>query len=215
MTRVLVGDTQRLFSQAFAMSLSLRPDFRVLNELPRSGGESLTMAMELKPDVMVVDYWMPDIGGAALAGRLRRRFPDTRVLLLCWFYGTTELHNALAAGAAGFLPKSVRVDDVASAIRRIAEGNEPVYPKEMGRLVDRQRLAEATRVWERLMTLTSREQQILQLLGIGQSSSDIASILGMQPSTARTHINRILSKLNARTQMEAVGIARHYHLIHP
>jgi len=215
MTTVLIGDSQSLFSQALGMALMRRRGFDVLPQRPQFGYEAVQLGLGLKPDVIVLDYWMPDMGGAAVAATVRRRAKNTEVLLLAWFHGGTELLNSLAAGAAGFLPKSLRVDDVASAIHRIAGGETPVYPADMERLIDKERLQEATEAWGRIKTLTRREHQILQLIGAGQSSGDIAALLGMRLSTARTHISRILNKLEARTQMEAVGIARRYELIHP
>jgi len=129
--------------------------------------------------------------------------------------GAMQLQSALGAGAAGFLPKSLRLYEITDALHRVHEGNGPVYPPDLDQLVSAKQRDEATRAWTRLATVTPREIKVLRLLGSGLGKNDIAKLLSISPETVRTHIARILNKLNARTQNEAVATARRFELIQP
>lgn len=213
---VLIADSQRLFAEALGDALSLRPDLDVIAERPTSGPETVEAVLSLKPDVTLIDYWMASMEGAAVTARIVARLPEAKVILLSWFHGTREVKHALTAGAVGFLPKSVQVEDVAEAIRWAHAGQAPVYPEELEKLVRNisVRDEQATEAWRRLAKLTPREVQILELLAYGQPIAQVARKLEITPATLRTHIHKILDKTGTGSQIEALSLARRYGLIH-
>lgn len=215
MIDVLISDKSALFCQCLSVALGQNSDMAILELCPKTGPEALDLAVSKNPGVSLLDYWMIGMGGPAATCFIRRRSPNTKVVLLSWFYGTVELHNALAAGAHGFLPRSVGVQDVAGAIRRVDAGETRVMPQELKSMVDDSRVEAESRVWETVSSITPKELLILRALGAGLSPSTIASKSGSSVATVRTQINRILRKLGVRSQMEAVGIARHYEVIPP
>jgi len=192
----------------------MESDLEVLEERPSLGPRAVAAALQLRPDVMVADYWMPEMNGPAVAAVVASRMQGS-VLLLSWLFTPREIQNAFAAGAAAFISKSLGVSELALAIRRVAEGERGVLPGKFGKGVALRLEAPASEIWPRLASLTDREIEILRLLGLGFSKSRIAGALSVTPDTARTHIENIRRKLDARTQVEAVAIARQNGLIPP
>jgi len=212
--KLLVADTQPLFSECLASALAMEVDFEVLEERPASGPKAVEAAVKSRPDILVTDYWMPDMGGPAIAAVVGSR-TESPVVLLAWLFGPGEVAAALAAGAAAFIPKSVGIGGLADALRRVGGGERPVYPAQLESLAAGSKEPGIVATWGRLSSLTDREIQIVRLMGRGYSKSTIASRLDLSPHTARTHIENIRRKLDARTGVEAVAIARHYGFIPP
>lgn len=213
--RVLLADAQPLFSEALAIALGACPDLEVLDERPTSGREAVEAAVSLLPDVAALDCWMWDVDGIALTRRIRCEVPEVKVVLLSWFHGARDIRGALEAGAAAFLPKSLTVAEVASAIRRVHAGESPVYAEELERLAKtiRRRDERAAAVWRRFAELTPREMDVLQLLSFGRHPEEIACELLISKATVRTHIHNILRKTGTRSQVECLALVRTYGLI--
>lgn len=207
---VLIVDAQVLFSDALAMALSQEAGLAILEDRPSSGIEALQSAMEHKPDVALVDYWLPEIDGPALARELGARLPATKTIHLSWFHGPHQVEESLASGAAGFLPKSLRVAQVVEAVYRAAAGESPIFEQELRQLVRtiEQRGERVQGAAERLSMLTARELKVLGLLAAGLTVHEVSNHLGITEATARTHVHRILAKTKARSQLEAVAMAR-------
>jgi len=192
----------------------MESDLEVLAERPSLGPRAVAAALQLRPDVMVTDYWMPEMNGPAVAAVVGSRMQGS-VLLLSWLFTPREIQNAFAAGAAAFISKSLGVSDLAVAIRRVARGEKGVAPPEFEPFISQKADGPGAEIWRKLASLTDREIEILRLLGLGFSKSRIAPALSVTPDTARTHIENIRRKLDARTQVEAVAIARQNGLIPP
>ncbi|MGH2703666.1 MAG: response regulator [Actinomycetota bacterium] len=215
-TTVLVADAQRLFSEALAIALSRYPDLDVVdNNHPTSGLAAVEAAIDLRPDVALLDYWMVGMEGPAAARAILRRLPTCKIMLLSWLHGPAQVQEALDAGVVGFLPKSLGVGQVVDAIRRARAGEVPVYLEELKELLRNIELrdSEVEDMARRLGSLTPREIQILTLLSFGRRIEDVASDLSIAPGTLRTHVHNILKKTGARSQLEALAMARHHGLI--
>jgi len=214
-TTVLVADAQRLFAEALAMALRGQRDLEVFDAHPTDGHDAVRSVMRLKPDVAVLDLWMPGMSGPAAARAISTWSAETKVLILSWFHGPVQVQEALAAGVIGFLPKGVRVAQVAEAIRRAARGEAVVYAEELFEMVDginrRARLGEGR--WDRLMTLSSREVEILQKLSTGRPAKQAARELSIAMGTLKNHIHNILVKTGAETKLEAINMARAVGLV--
>jgi len=215
MLKILIADTQPLFAECLGTALGMQPELEVLDERPDSGPAALAATVNRRPDILLMDYWMPEMGGPAAAALARSRVP-TAVAVLSWLCGPREIRNALAAGAAAFIPKSLGIKELADNLRRVGSGERGVFPAEFKPLVSSGAdLAEGVRMWDKLASLTDREIEIIRLLGRGYSKSTVAPVLKVSPETARTHIENIRRKLDARTQVEAVAITRQYGIIPP
>jgi len=196
------------------MALAWHPDLQVLAERPLTGDETLAAVAAGKPDVALIDYWM-DIEGPALTRLLGQRTPETKVLLLSWFHGAREIENALEAGAVGFLPRSLTVEQVVEAIRKAQSGQSPVFGDELAELARTLdgRDNVAAEAWQRLVTLTDREILILRLLSLGHTANGIASRLFISTTTSRKHIDNIIKKLEVHSQLEAIALGRQSGLV--
>ncbi|MGH2810751.1 MAG: response regulator, partial [Actinomycetota bacterium] len=163
---VLVADSMPLFAEALGGVLSQQTDIRVLASRPSSGLDTVETVGSLRPDVALVDYWMPDMEGSAAVRLIRGRHPQLKVIILSWFHGAREIEESLNAGAVGFLPKHVTVAQVADAVRRAHAGESPVYLKELEEmfLSISRRGDTAAATWEKLQGLSKRQLQVLALL---------------------------------------------------
>jgi two-component system, NarL family, response regulator DesR len=194
--RVIVAEDQAMVLGALAALLETEPDITVCGRAA-NGREALTAIAKQKPDVLVTDIEMPEMTGLTLAGEVRDRHPQTRVVILTTFARPGYLRRALDAGAKGYLLKDRPAAELAEAVRRVHRGL---------RVVDPDLAAEA---WDSGSDpLTDRERQILWRAGEGKSSLDIAEELHLSEGTVRNYLSEAISKLGAANRVDAARIAR-------
>lgn len=212
--RVLLADDHELVRAGFRVILSAQPDFEIVGEA-RTGREAVDLAAELQPDVICMDIQMPDLNGID-ATRMIVADPEARaaVLILTTFDNEEHLFDALDAGASGFLLKNSSPDDLATAIRTLASGDALLSPA-----VTRRVLQRVTRADRRLSPvrdqpdaattadLTTREREVLVLVAEGLSNAEIASALFVGEATVKTHVSKVLQKLQLRDRIQAIVFA--------
>lgn len=208
--RVLIADAQYLVADALGSALSAWPELTVLTDHSHRAIDALHAVDRGHPHVLLADYWLPDMDGPTAIHELLQRAPDLKVITLSWFHGPEQVQAALEAGAVGFLPKSVGVPKVAEAIHRAHLGEDPVFGEKIAGFVDtlRARARNVDNIAARFDALTVREIEIVQLLSTSASVVTIGRHLGITEATARTHVSRILRKIEAGSQLEAVTMAR-------
>lgn len=213
--RVLVCDAQRLVAESLAGVLASGGEFLVHERFPDTGVGTVAAVEDLRPGVVVVDHWLSGMSAPAVIRAVAARSPSTKIVVLSWFHGPEHIREALAAGAAAFLPKSVGVDRVDEAIRRAHAGESPVFKEELESLVGtiESRAAHGEVMAERLASLTVRELEILRLLGAGLDARDIASRLYISLGTVRNHIQRLLTKTGTQSQVRLLAVARDHGVI--
>lgn len=207
-TKVLIADALPLFSQALGIAVGLNRDIKVFNEYPPSGPTAVEAAVRLRPDVAVVDYWLPDMEGPVLARAIISKVPKCKVILSSWMFGLPQIQQAIDAGASWLLPKDVTVEYVTEAIRMANVGLTSGSAKELQGLIQ-ERTEQVEDEIQGFETLTPREIEILALLNLGNTILQISKRLGVSQKTVRNHISQILSKTNSQSQIEAVAKARH------
>jgi two-component system response regulator DesR len=194
--RVIVAEDQAMVLGALAALLETEPDIAVCDRAA-NGRQALSAVARHKPDVLVTDIEMPEMTGLTLAGEVRDRYPQTRVVILTTFARPGYLRRALDAGAKGYLLKDRPAAELADAVRRVHRGL---------RVVDPDLAAEA---WDSGPDpLTERERQILWRAGEGKSSLDIAGELHLSEGTVRNYLSEAISKLGAANRVDAARIAR-------
>lgn len=214
MIRVLVVDDQALVRRGFAMILDHEPDIEVVGEAA-DGREAVERCRELAPDVVLMDVRMPEVNGVEAAAVITRS-SAVRVLMLTTFDLDQHLYDAITAGASGFLLKDVRPDDLAHAVRSVAAGDTLLAPAITRRLVEEFCARPAPgRTPAAIAGLSEREREVLVLIAKGMSNGEIAAELFVSPTTVKTHVTRILSKLGARDRVQAVVTAYECGLVRP
>ena len=208
MIRVLIADDQQLVRSGLRALLERDPEMTVVAEAA-DGLEAVHLAEAVRPDVILMDVRMPGVDGVEATGRV-----DAPVIVLTTYDGDATVFAALRAGAAGFLLKDVRPDDLRRAVRDVAAGGSILAPAVTGRV-----MAAAAHVHtpspERLDGLTVREREVLAAVAAGHRNAEIADLLGIGEATARTHVGRLLSKLGARDRAQLVMIAYESGLVRP
>lgn len=212
---ILVADAHRLVSDGLSCALRQHSDLEVLDVLPVSGQEVVAEAKRRRPDVVVLDYWMPGMEASAATRLLVAGDPSCRVLIVSWVYGIDHIRESLEAGAVGFLPKSIRISNLVDAVRRAYKGERPVLSEELKQMATtiHERSQRDDDIWQRLALLTGREIEILKLLDEGVLIPQIAKSLSIKVSTVRNHLHNILEKTGVQTHMQAASLARHHGLI--
>ena len=216
---VLVADDQDLVRSGFRMILNSYDGIQVVGEA-RDGDQAVELARRLHPDVVLMDIRMPRMNGIE-ATRLICEDPDmegTRVLILTTFDLDEYVYDALTAGASGFLLKDADPDEIASAIRVVAQGDALIEPSITRRLVEAfvaSRPASTGNVSESLRSLTDREREILVLVARGLSNEEIGERLFISPATVKTHLARIMAKLDAHDRAQLVIKAYEGGLVRP
>lgn len=208
--RVLIADDEPPLRDALRMLVDSDPGMAVVAEA-YNGAEALQLAGQERPDVVLMDVQMPLMTGLEATRRLCAELNGPRVIMLTMFDLDEYVYEALQAGASGFLLKNSRPADVLQAIRVAHEGNALLAPEITRRLIGR--LARPPRRNTLADALTVRERETLVLIGQGLSNGEIAVALFVTPTTVRTYVSRLLSKLAARDRAQLVVIAYESGLI--
>lgn len=207
-TRVVIADDDGLTRAGLRAVLSSDATIEVVGEAA-DGRAAVEVARRLAPDVVVMDVRMPNMDGIVATERLLAAARGTRVLALTTFEDDDYLFGALRAGAAGFMLKRAEPEDLIAAIHTLAAGESLLAPAVAGRVIERiaREPAPDRAAERRLRDLTPRERDVLQLLAKGLSNAEIAEALGVEPSTVKSHVKRILDKLDLRDRIQAVVLA--------
>lgn len=208
MTRVLIADDEDLMRAGLTELLTVDPEIEIVGQAS-TGREAVEQARRLAPDVVLMDVRMPDLDGIAATRELSRAAPSARVLILTTFEQEDYVFGALRAGASGFLVKRTRPEELIAAVHTIASGDSLLSPSVTRRVIDRmaQQPTPELAVLARLDDLTPREREVLELIARGLSNREIAAALVVEESTIRTHVKRILMKLDLRDRVQAVIFA--------
>ncbi len=219
MIRVLIVDDQAMVRAGFRMIIEAEADITVVGEAG-DGAEALELCERSRPDVVLMDVRMPRMDGIEAAGRLlaKRDATTPRVLMLTTFDLDDYVYAALRAGVSGFMLKDAPAEQLVEAIRVIASGDALLAPSVTRRLIEdigRRPALDSSIVAPGLDMLTEREHEVLRLLAKGLSNTEIAEVLYLGEATIKTHVGRVLMKLNLRDRVQAVVLAYESGLITP
>jgi DNA-binding NarL/FixJ family response regulator len=213
--RVLLADDQPLIRLGFRMVLSSAPDIELVGEA-ETGAAAVDLTTSLRPDVVLMDVRMPGMDGIEATRRIVSGRPQSRVLILTTFDLDEYAYAALNAGASGFLLKDAQPAELIAAIRTIARGDAVIAPRITRLLLDAfaGHLPNDSPAPSPLIDrLTPRERQVLGEVAAGRSNQEIATRLVLSEATVKTHLGRILTKLELRDRIQAVVFAHHNRLV--
>lgn len=208
MISLLLVDDQRLMREGMRTLLSLEPDLKVVGEAA-NGQEALQRALELRPDVVLMDIRMPGMNGVEATRAIRTALPETRVLILTTFDDDVSILDALKEGASGYLTKDLPAEEIADAIRKLTGGGvvipPPIAAKVVAELGRRSPAAASSPAQDEPggTDLTEREREVLALVGQGYSNKEIAEALFITEGTAKNHVSNIIEKLGLRDRTQA------------
>lgn len=209
--RVMVVDDQRLVREGIATLLALEPDIDIIGRAI-DGQEAITLALELSPDLILMDVRMPVMTGIEATVEIRRLLPTCQILMLTTFDDDEYVIQSLKADACGYLLKDIPSDDLAQAVRLAHSGIYQLDPSVAGSLVGTLILNTSCSTMENI-PLTPRELEVLQLLGEGALNSEIAHVLTVSEATVKKHISSILQTLNLRDRTQAAIFAIKHHIV--
>ena len=214
--RVLVVDDDDLMRAGLRAVLSADGSVDVVGEAA-DGREAIARVRDLRPAVVLMDIRMPDLDGIAATREIVAAWPDARILILTTFEDDDYIFGALHAGASGFLLKRTRPEQLIAAIHTIAAGDALLSPSVTRTVIDRlpgNVRPDATAA-HRLRDLTPRERDVLELIARGLPNGEIATTLVVEESTVKTHVKRVLAKLDLRDRTQAVILAYESGLLRP
>ncbi|MDR6981133.1 DNA-binding NarL/FixJ family response regulator [Streptomyces sp. 3330] len=218
MTTVLIVDDQALQRMGFNMLLEAQPEMTVVGEAT-NGVEAVRMTAELRPDVVLMDVRMPGMDGIEATRRIVESGGRSRILVLTTFDLDEYAYDALRAGASGFLLKDALPEELVAGVRAVAVGDAVISPSLTRKLIDTfgDRLpgGHSPQQQRRLDGLTQREREVLTAIAGGWTNTEIAERLHLAESTVKSHIGRILAKIDARDRVQAVIFAYDTGLVRP
>jgi len=201
--RVLSVDDHPLIREGVAAMIRDQPDMELVAEAS-SGSEAIRLYREVRPDVTLMDIRLPDSSGIDAVIAIREELPQARIIILSTFEGDVDIQRSLAAGARGYLLKSMPPEDLLEAIRQVHAGRKYIPA----------RLAAQVAEYLSEDSLTPREIEVLRQVARGLRNREIAEQLHITEETVKVHIRHLLEKLNARDRTEAVAIATRRGFIH-
>ena len=217
MIRVAIADDQQLIRGGFRSLLEAEPDIEIVGEAG-SGAEAVALVTATRPDVVLMDIRMPDGDGLWATEQIVSKpdLKDTHIVIVTTFELDEYVGRAIRAGASGFLVKDTEPVELIRAVRVVAGGDALLSPGVTKRLLERisGQLREAPDR-SQLNAITEREREVLALVGQGLTNEEIGKSLFLSPLTAKTHVSRIMQKLDARDRVQLVVIAYETGLVHP
>jgi DNA-binding NarL/FixJ family response regulator len=214
--RVMLVDDDELMRKGLRAVLSSDDEIDVVEEA-ENGRQAVRRAPRARPEVVLMDVRMPDLDGIAATSELLAAVPQAKVVILTTFEEDEYILGALRAGASGFLLKRTSPEDLTAAIHTVAAGEALLSPSVTRRVIDR--MAAHPVIGEptdpRLDELTPREREVLGLIAQGMSNREIATALVVEETTVKTHVKRVLMKLDARDRVHAVILAYEWGLVTP
>lgn len=214
MIRVLVADDQAMVRAGLRLILESQPDIEVVGEAA-DGEEAQVAVRRDRPDLVLMDIRMPRLDGIAATRKLIEHDPALRVLVVTTFDADQNVFEALRAGASGFILKDSSPEQLVAAVRLIAAGDALLAPAHTRGLIEAQVRPRPSVDTTLVGTLTDREREVLVLMARGLDNGQIAAELFVSEATIRTHVGHVLSKLDARSRVQAVVIAYESGLVRP
>jgi two-component system NarL family response regulator len=194
--RVLIADDHSIFRQGLAMIISRDPDMTVIAQA-ENGQQAIDLFREHQPDVTLMDLRMPQVEGVEAITAIRTESKSARIIVLTTYDSDEDIYRGLQAGAQGYLLKDTKSDELFNAIRTIHRGEQYIPPNVGAKLIQRMNNP----------VLSERELAVLRSMAQGMSNADIATALSISAGTVKSHVNRILSKLDVDDRTQAVIVA--------
>jgi DNA-binding NarL/FixJ family response regulator len=213
--RILLAEDHTIVRQGLARLLMDQPDFKVVGEATH-GRSAIEKALELKPDVVIMDIAMPFMNGIEAAKRIRKQLPTSKVIILSMYSQEHYVHELLEAGISGYLLKDSSGGDIIRAIHA-AMNDETFLSPSISKMVVESYLSPRKGVnrEERFKILSNREREVFQLIAEGHSTRKIADVLCVSISTIKSHRNKIMEKLGVESQLQLVHFAIQLGLVEP
>ncbi|GAB4438936.1 MAG: response regulator transcription factor [Anaerolineae bacterium] len=199
--RLLIVDDHAVVRKGLVMMLRLEPDFEIIGEA-ENGAKAVKLAKQLQPDLVLLDFVMPEMDGQATAAALQAAAPDTRILMLTGVALDERVLEMLAVEVDGYVMKDIEPDELAQAIRTVARGEAYLHPSLARRLLNR--VTERRPALPPQIQLTQREREILRWMATPATYREIAEKLFVSEETIRSHAKHILSKLQQPNRAQAV-----------
>jgi DNA-binding NarL/FixJ family response regulator len=194
--RILTVDDHPLLREGIAAILGLQPDMQLVGEA-EDGAQAIKIFRELKPDVTLMDLQMPILNGVETIVRIRKDFPEARIIVLTTYAGDVQALRAMRAGAAGYLLKGALRRDLLDTIRAVHGGRRCLSPE----------IAQEIALHSSEDSLSEREIEVLRLVAIGKANKEIAAGLSVSEDTVKAHLKSIFAKLNVGDRTQAVTLA--------
>ena len=205
--RVAVVDDQELFRRGLTMLLSVESDIQIVGEAG-DGATAAALAAASSPDIVLMDVRMPKLSGIEAITAVRNAAPDARIVMLTVSDEEADLYEAIKGGASGYLLKDASTDEVAQAVRVVADGQSLISPSMAMKLLDEfKQMSRTDRSQPATPRLTERELEVLRLVAQGLNNREIAKQLFISENTVKNHVRNILEKLQLHSRMEAVMYA--------
>jgi len=207
--KVMLVDDHDMVRRGLAAFLQGTPDLELVGEA-RDGAEALAMCNRIQPDVILMDLVMPEVDGAAATRTIGERWPDIKIIALTSFQEKDLIHEALRAGAIGYLLKNVTVEELSAAIRAAHAGQSTLAPEAVQALLQAPSLHNQSKP---AYNLTERELEVLALLVEGLNNREIAERLVVSRATAKAHVSHIFDKMGVSNRAEAITLALRENII--
>ncbi|HET6153470.1 MAG TPA: response regulator transcription factor [Marmoricola sp.] len=205
--RVVVVDDQELFRRGLTMLLGVESDIDVVGEAG-DGVSAVELVVDTMPDIVLLDVRMPKRSGLEACMRIKEQAPSARIIMLTVSDEEGDLYEAVKNGASGYLLKDSSIDEVAQAIRVVAEGQSLISPSMAAKLIDEfKEISRSERENGSAPRLTDRELEVLRLVAKGLNNREVAKQLFISENTVKNHVRNILDKLQLHSRMEAVMYA--------
>lgn len=204
--KILIADDHAVLRAGLKLFINSQPDLEVVGEAS-TGEEAIIQSAALNPDIVLMDISMAELSGLEATRRIRRAQPDVRVLFLTMHEEEGYLRRALAAGAAGYCPKSAADSELLSALRAVAQGNVYIHPSQTKMLLEGMLPGHAPASPPLPAALSDREREVLRLVALGHTNQQIADQLFLSVKTVETYRARVMEKLGLKSRAALVRYA--------
>ncbi|MBT2668249.1 response regulator transcription factor [Bacillus sp. ISL-4] len=209
MIKVLFVDDHEMVRIGVSAYLSAQPDIEVIGEAD-NGLKAVELALELRPDIILMDLVMPEMDGIEATKRIIEKWPEAKIIIVTSFLDDEKVYPALEAGATSYMLKTSKASEIARAVRSTFQGQSVLEPEVTGKMMEKLRRPKITQLHDQL---TNREMEILLLMTQGKTNQEIADELYIALKTAKVHVSNILSKLAVQDRTQAVIYAFKHSLV--